>query len=400
MHAVLEYLAVGILLVAVLVAAGQMIEAPARTVETVRAEQLFTVVERIMDKILMTPGYPEDWGASLYNDFEIVDFGLALAGASAPYVIDPDKVMRLANLTPVPNPIPIRAERIAELLGIKGEYGFRLEMKPMITTKVETIGSIDNIASTFRVHVLNWYGIGLPNARVKGTYVVALVKTGAPHGGELKAFEKTCVTDALGFCTLDFKESIQNLKLKGGEDPAPFLILYTDWEGFVSVTGYSPASRESPVIGYVIGNFIFIERLEDITGVFQVKNVTLVVPQYSLIIEPVEVEAWCRAKEDPKELWCHEVAGRVLPSGWDYMIIKVRSIERLSSHIIVTGVWTKGGKDKGVAIVISRIPEIDISYGRTNVQSTNAVTLTRIAQIYNYPYVVRLTLWRRVEGWP
>lgn len=400
MHAVLEYLAIGILLIYIIVAASQMIDAPARTVETVKAEQLFTVAERIMDKILMTPGHPENWGADLCNDSEIEDFGLALAGATAPYIVDPDKVMRLANLTPVPNPMPIKAERIAELLGIKGEYGFRLEMKPMITSRVETVYSVDNVASAFKVQVVNWYGIGLPNARVKGLYVVARVKPGAPQEGELSAFDKTCVTDSLGFCILDFSGSVRNLQRGGGEYLAPFLILHIEWEGFVSVSGYSPALREAPVIGYVIGNAIFIERLDDVTGVFQVKNVTLVVPYYSLLIEPIEVEKWCRAKEDPQDLWCHEIAGRVLPAGYDYLIIKVKSMERLSSHIIVTGVWTKGGKDKGVAIVISRIPEIDITYGPINVESANAVTLTRIAQIYNYPYIVRLTLWRLVEGWP
>ncbi|MEM3964910.1 MAG: hypothetical protein QW584_04215, partial [Thermofilaceae archaeon] len=68
MHVALEYLAIGILLVAVILAAGQMIEAPARTVETVRAEQLLTAAERLMDKILLTPGYPENWGSDLLPD--------------------------------------------------------------------------------------------------------------------------------------------------------------------------------------------------------------------------------------------------------------------------------------------------------------------------------------------
>lgn len=401
MHVILEYLAVGILLVVVILAAGQMVEAPSRTVETVKAEQLFTVAERLMDKILLTPGYPEEWGSDLLLEEDVTDFGLALAGATTPYIVDPDKVMRLANLTLLPNPVPISAEKIAELLGIKGEYGFRLEMKPMIIARVETIGSIDDIASKFRVQVVNWNGVGLPNARVTGLYIVALIKGGAGHFDveDLKKSNLTCTTDALGVCNLDFSNFIQNLRYGQGLSPSTFLILHMDWEGFVSITGYSPAPSGSPVSGYIIGNYIYLERMDNVTGALIVKDeVVQVVPQYALLLDETEVE-WCRAQpNDP--MWCHEVAGRVLPSrrnqGVNYLIGKVIYLERLSSHVIVFGKW----KGNAVAVVICRIPEIDISYGSENVQPANVVTLTRIAQIYNYPYVVRLTLWRRVEGWP
>lgn len=401
MHVALEYLAIGILLVAVILAAGQMIEAPARTVETVRAEQLLTAAERLMDKILLTPGYPENWGSDLLPDENVTDFGLSLAGATAPYIVDPDKVMRLANLTPLPNPVPISAEKIAELLGIKGEYGFRLEMKPMITAKVETIAYAAEIASSFRVQVVNWYGVGLPNARVTGIYVVAFVKGGAGQAEleDLDSSSTTCVTDALGYCVLDYTSFIQGLRFGKGDFLSTFLVLHINWEGFVSVTGYSPAPKEAPVHGYIIGNYIFLERLDNVTGALIVKDeVVQVVPQYALLLEETEVE-WCRAQpNDP--MWCQEVAGRVLPSrrkqGVNYLIGRVIYLERLSSHVIVFGKW----KGQGLAVVVSRIPEIDISYGPGNVQPVNSVSLTRIAQIYNYPYVVRLTLWRWVEGWP
>lgn len=401
MHAILEYLAVGILLVAVLLAIGQTIEVPTRTTELVKAEQLFTVAERLMDKILLTPGYPENWGYDILSEEEITDFGLALAGASAPYVVDPDKVMRLANLLPFPNPAPISAERIAELLGIKGTYGFRLEMKPMITANVETIGYIGDLASVFRIQVVNWYGIGLPNAYVLGTYVVAPatrgVGNGQPDKGEIKKLSKTCITDSLGYCILDFSDDVRDSQ-KG--HLVPFLILHIDWEGFISITGYSPVPEEGSFYGYVIGNIIFIKELEDITGTFHAEDVIQVIPQYAYLIKVSELDVieWCRTKADPEDPWCHKVAGKVLPRGFTYMVIKVRSIERLSSHIIVTG--TTGGREKEAAIVISRMPKVDISYGLENAQPANAVTLTRVAQIYNYPYIVRLTIWRWVEGWP
>ncbi|MEM4811192.1 MAG: hypothetical protein QXS92_04695 [Thermofilum sp.] len=404
MHPVLEYIAIGVLIALVLLAATQMIESPLRTAENVKAEQLFTVAERLMDKILLTPGYPYDWGSNtLITQENLTDFGIALAGAAAPYIVDPDKVMRLANLSILPNPMPVDAEKIAELLGIKGKYGFRLEMKPLITARVNTTGWTGNIASRFEVQVVNFYGVGLPNAKVSGLYVVALLKGGAGQAidlDELKSFSRSCVTDAIGFCTLDYSGDVSSLRVGGGQFPSTFLVLHINWEGFVSVVGYSPDIGGSPVSGYIIGSNVFIERPEDAApGAVIVKDeIVQVVPQYSILLEPTDV-IWCRSMPNDPE-WCHEVAGNVLPSrrrqGVNYLIGKVVYLEMLSSHVIIFGKWRGDWR----AIVISRIPEIDISFGPTSAQPVNAVTLTRIAQIYNYPYVVRLTVWRWSEGLP
>jgi hypothetical protein len=408
MHAVLEYLAVGVLLIAIIAAAGYMLEAPSRTLETVREEQLLTVAERLMDKILLTPGYPPDWGSNIYiTDANLTDFGLALQGG-APYIVDPDKVMRLANLSTLPNPLLVNASRLAELLGVKGQYGFKLVMKPMITAEVETLGWINGMASKFRVRVLNWQGEGLPNANVTGVYVVALVKGGAgqPEVDDLRNFNRSCLTDALGYCELDYTSDVSSVKYGSGQEPATFLILHTKWEGFVAVTGYSPVPGGAPVDGYIIGSYVFMEKDVDvseqpvikgqISGAVIVKDeIVQVVPQYSLLLDPTEVD-WCR--EQPNDpMWCHDVAGRVLPSRQGaYLVGKVVYLERLSSHVIVFAKW----RGSWTAVVISRIPSIDISYGPRNVKPVNAATLTRVTQLYNYPYVVQLTVWRWVEGWP
>ena len=408
MHAALEYLAVGVLLVAVIAAASYMLEAPSRTLESVREEQLLTVAERLMDKILLTPGYPPDWGWNIHvTDADLTDFGLAQQGGS-PYIVDPDKVMRLANLSTLPNPLLVNASRLAELLGVKGQYGFKLVMKPMITAEVETLGWSNGMASKFGARVLNWRGEGLPNANVTGVYVVALVKGGAgqPEVDDLKSFSRSCLTDALGYCAIDYTDDVNSIRYGSGQQPATFLILHTKWEGFVSVTGYSPVPGGAPVEGYIIGSFVFLAKDLDVSeqplvrgrvsGAVIVKDeIVQVVPQYSQLLEPTHVE-WCR--EQPNDpAWCQEVAGRVLPSRQGaYLVGRVVYLERLSSHVIVFAKW----RGDWTAIVISRIPVVDISYGPRSAKPANAATLTRVTQIYNYPYVVQLTVWRWVEGWP
>jgi hypothetical protein len=408
MNTVLEYLAVGVLLVAVILAAGHMLEAPSRTLETVREEQLLTVAERLIDKILLTPGYPPDWGSNVYvTDADLTDFGLALQGG-APYIVDPDKVMRLANLSTLPNPLLLNASRLAELLGIKDQYGFKLVMKPMITAQVAALEWSAGIASKFRVRVVNWQGEGLPNARVSGVYVVALVKGGAgqPEVDSLWNFTRSCVTDVLGYCILDYTSDLSSVKYGRGQQPATFLVLHVNWEGFVAVTGYSPVPGGAPVTGYIIGSYVFLEKDVDATeqplirgkvsGAVIVKDeVVQVVPQYSLLLEPTEVE-WCREQPNDPE-WCQGMAGRVLPSRrGTYLIGRVVYLERLSSHVIVFAKW----RGDWTAIVISRIPVIEISYGARGAAPANSATLTRVTQIYNYPYVVQLTVWRWAEGWP
>lgn len=401
-------------MVGVLLVAAQMIEAPSRTIETVKAEQLFTVVERLMDKILLTPGHPPDWGSNITVRPEALkDFGVALAGATAPYIVDPDKVMRLANLAVLPNPTPITAERVAELLHIKGQYGFRLEMKPMIRVAARVLQWNERgLASRLEVSVTNWQDVGLPNAEVNTLYVIILFKGDGAGQQELELEELvtlrgSCTTDALGRCALDFSGGLSGVNVRGrgspSTRPSTFLVIHVSWEGFVSVAGYSPEGSEPPVEGYIIGDFIFIEKPDEAAkGAIIVKDeVVQVVPQYALLLEPIEVE-WCRGDQskegrskDPE--WCHEVAANVMPSRpGAYLIGRIDYLERLSSHVVVFGKW----RGRWRAAVLSRIPEVNLCLGPQGAQPANSASLIRIATIYNYPYIVRLTVWRWVEGWP
>jgi len=52
-----------------------------------------------------------------------------------------------------------------------------------------------------------------------------------------------------------------------------------------------------------------------------------------------------------------------------------------------------------IAIVVNRVPSIDVSNGRGAVPA-NAVRLTRMCTVYNYPFLAELTVWRWVEGFP
>lgn len=411
MHITLEYVAIGIMLILFLSVSFNVIYSVVAQLEHVREEQLYTAAERIMDKILLTTGAPPDWGSNVFVSTEdISDFGLALQGTRTPYEIDPDKVMRLANLSTLPNPLLINSTLIAELLGIKGEYGFELEMRPLLKHQVTLLETYNlpgegnpSLPAKLNVQLTNWYGMGVPSANVTGIYV--LVQVWGPGGQQSEVeywvWAESNVTNALGTCILDFRDELEEFfsknKQQGGQHWLwAFVILHTNWYGFVSVDGYSmPPEPEAPVEGYIIGDAIFINRtVEGLSGAVITRDEILqAIPEYESLITVTEVE-WCRQQPNDPE-WCKE-AGNVLPSSRDYLIGHVKYIEKLSSHVFILGKW----RGRPLVVVVSRIPEISIVYGSRESTPANAVTLLRLAQLYRYPYLVRLTLWRWSEGWP
>jgi len=415
---VLEYLAVGVLLVAILLAANQMVSAPKATLDTVRQEQLYTVAERVLDKIVLTPGYPPDWGINIeVNASNLQDFGLALAGSREPYRVDPDKVMRLANLSTLPNPLLLNTSRMAQLLGLEG-YGFRLRILPMLRITIQPLGYYVygnyEFASTFKIRVENAQELGVPNAEVTGMYALVRAQPGVGQADvEAKnVISASALTDALGECVLDFTQSLQQYFSDPNNKPDKwffaFLILRAEWKGFVSVAGYATNARgDEPVEGYIIGNYVFLDRSIDVSvpvlrgnkqsGAALVKDELLqAVPEYQELLNFTTV-VWCRdssgnfRNDDPL---CNN-AGKVLPAAKEwYLMGYIKHVEPLASHVFIFAQF----RGKSVAVVINRIPSIDISSGKA--VPANAVRLTRMCTVYNYPFLVELMVWREVEGFP
>ncbi|MEM3944057.1 MAG: hypothetical protein QW700_08135 [Desulfurococcaceae archaeon] len=421
MQVPLEYLAVGLLILTILVAFNHVVGVLNTRLEPIREEQLYTVAERLMDKILLTPGYPEDWGTNItVTPGTLKDFGLALMGSRSPYILDPDKVMRLANLSTLPNPLLINSSMLAELLALKDSYGFHLVMRPALYVEIEPTGwyrAKNNLyyPASFRLNLTNYYGVGVPNGNITVMYVIVRVAPSGASEGQVEAksiFVKSCLTNAVGFCNVDFTRDVSSFFSDPGSGADkfyfPVVIAHASWQGFTSVAGYtSPGDRSPAIKGYIIGNYVFVHRdveLFDVkkgskkSGAAHVKDELLqAVPMYGDLLNFTTVQ-WCRDSQGnfrSNDPLCN-AAGRVLPSApqW-YLIGYIEYVEPLSSHVFIFAKW----RGNPVAIIIDRIPRIDISYGG-GAKPANSVTLRRLAVLYNYPYVVELTIWRRVEGWP
>ncbi|MEZ0345638.1 MAG: hypothetical protein ABWK01_03730 [Infirmifilum sp.] len=424
MHAQLEYIAVGLLVLTIIISFNQVIGTLTQRLEPVREEQLYTVAERVMDKIVLTPGYPEDWGTNiLVTPDTLKDFGLALSGSRTPYILDPDKVMRLANLTTLPNPLLLNSSRLADILALSRDYGFRLVMRPALNIGIEVAQWYQAknklyYPATLKVNLTNYYGMGVPNANITVMYAIVRVSPGNEKQGQVEErtiFVRGGLTNAVGVCYIDFTSDLQSYFSSPGSTSDkwyfPIIIAHANWQGYTSVAGYAPTGDKSPSVeAYIIGNYLFVNRTVEVveiirgqgnanSGAVHVKDDLLqAVPIYGDLLNFTSVQ-WCRdssgnfRNDNPL---CN-VAGSVLPSArqW-YLIGYISYVEPLSSYVFVFAKW----RGNPVAIVVNRIPVIDISFGGGNARPANSVTLRRLATLYTYPYVVELTIWRKVEGYP
>jgi len=402
MHAVLEYIGVTIIIVIILFSTMYAINTSTTRLSHIKEEQLYTVAERLMDKIILTTGYPYDWGYnfSLYNG-SLTDFGLAEYGSRTPYELDPEKILRLVNLTQLPNPIYISGEEIAELLGIREKYFFVLEMKPLINIysrvlTYKTLGhgkgqGTSSIQEKIEVTLTNYYDVNIAGANVTGIYILIWTMGSQYFNYYSPTLVKSNITWFDGKCVLNFNdlldEALEKIKKKNYNKLFGMVLLHVNWHGFVSV-GYSiPYSIEDLINGYVIGNYLIVDR--DITiiprGAIHIGDEVLqAVPEYKNLLKVIAVEII--NKSNP--------AYRVINRGSKkYRIYELEYVEKLSSHIILVGRY----RGRTVLLPIDRIPRLYIRYGSYG-EPVNAVNIVRIAYFFNYPYIVRLTLWRKEEG--
>jgi len=163
-------------------------------------QQLQNIALSAMKTILFDEGYPTNWGsmhgANMFNQSDVKRFGLADAKDPSLYVLDPNKVQRLAN-NPLGN---ITYDRVRELLGLSG-YGFSIIFRPLFNVDHYVAppaysGDQKTATITFNVNVSRYDGQPVPNAIVSA-YMVYVADTSPPitHTAQYRT-----MTDSLGRC--------------------------------------------------------------------------------------------------------------------------------------------------------------------------------------------------------
>jgi hypothetical protein len=160
-------------------------------------QQLQNIALSAMKTILFDEGYPTNWGSmhgtNMFNETDVKRFGLAAQSDPSLYVLDPNKVYRLAY-NPMGN---ISFQRAQELLGLQG-YGFSLVFRPLfnVSRNVNIETPNDSTATvTFSANVSRFDGQPVPNAIVRATIIYAADTSTGFLTGTSEIFT---TTDSLG----------------------------------------------------------------------------------------------------------------------------------------------------------------------------------------------------------
>jgi len=184
-------------------------------------ESGYTVAEEILDMILLSPGYPPDWGRNL-SEYP-VSFGLAEYNAIRAYVLDPYKVARLLeDSTGYILPPEARA-----LMGLRSSFHFSLRIRPIFNITVEDKGG-----GIFLFTVLNSKGYLAPNVNVTAYYVPTSIVPGTEYP------KRSNITSIDGKCSLDFSGVTgQVLVVQAEEMEARVIVNYPSEYNFVIESG-------------------------------------------------------------------------------------------------------------------------------------------------------------------
>ncbi len=177
-------------------------------------QQLQNVALSAMKTILFDEGYPRNWGSmhgvNMFNENDVIRFGLADSKDPSLYVLDVNKVQRLAN-NPMGN---ISYQKVKQLLGLSG-YDFNIIMRPLFRVdRSVTIQRSDNEQTAtiiWKANVSRNDGQPVPKAVVYPTIIYAVDSS---IGFETRTVQTRTETDSLGRCSGSQVVSVSDGKIK------------------------------------------------------------------------------------------------------------------------------------------------------------------------------------------
>jgi len=230
-----EYILAGIVLLLILsVSEMNIFAVMTHQLTQMEQETEYPAAERILDTILLSPGYPPNWGN---QSADPISLGLAVQNALRAYVLDISKVIRLKEDSP--NYIsPGRARR---LMGLSEDYHFNLTIIPIFTIDIVNASSMGQ--AKYVITIKDYRGFLVPNVNVTGFYV-----SNSLTGEEIYP-SKSAITGTDGSCELIFNPSLPNRSLVVCANQLEVKAIQTDPPGLkVRVEGGCVMRSDFPVI--------------------------------------------------------------------------------------------------------------------------------------------------------
>ncbi|MEM1547382.1 MAG: hypothetical protein QXP91_13110 [Candidatus Methanomethylicia archaeon] len=432
MHITLDYLVAGLVIIIILTfSANSIFSLTSTTLQHVEEEQLNPLAERLLDKILLTPGEPLDWGnltitydnkgnRFIISEREITDFGLGyvemqnnLGSVIDPYVLDPDKVARMANKDFQPS-----SSRILQILGltwdgIHPKYGFRLRIVPALNITITPTGTIlrngYNVPSKFDISVKSYDGYPAVNARVKAIYlVVQMEQARDSNQNQMEQARDSnqnqtevllniskpieVLTDWKGECNnIDFTNFLSNLQdgnqgMKKVE--AYILLAYASYYGIRSFNQYYQYNYGNVLEASIMGSYLVIkfpENSEDPEGARHPEKL-LQIGEY--VVAKTDI--------DPKR-------GELVINKGHYKlkVLKIGGIDPWLNLNLLYIFWAplqEPVKPAKYCLVVVDYPSlVDYSTSTYPGEGLKIFTTHRYCRIGSLTYVAELSVWRMAE---
>lgn len=243
-----EYIFASAIMVAILIVVVLLTSiTPQLYMSTSNVEQLKMVAQKVMARLLLSPGEPEDWGGDVsLSSSNLTSLGLAVSTVFTreAYVLDPDKVQRLSER--LPGQLYIPPSKALELLGLGLDYGVKIELVPALNACAALSGSMIEVTATSE------QGLPLANANVEATAFYV-------NDGRVMSSIGYGSTDFTGKCTINVSFS-----------PPALVIVLVDYHGVQAINVAAVGDVES---GLLIGRFL-LTRVNGITEVYQVSVIT------------------------------------------------------------------------------------------------------------------------------
>ncbi|MEM2447166.1 MAG: hypothetical protein QW734_10990 [Candidatus Bathyarchaeia archaeon] len=397
---------------------------------TIKEHQLEEVAQSIMDKILLSPGIPENWGdikiVNSENDLKV--FGLQKVNGSL-YELDVDKILRINSVNistsvtrwyksgknwnsvivkinrtvTLPETIRISPDKIAELLGLGKDYGFSIRITPALNISVYYNSYYDfsnghgegqgwlKAPNPIIVTVKTPEGRPALGANVTGLFMMmSIVKEKGEEEYNISYTYLTSITDWEGKAILDFKNFLDdiNTKLKNKvlKNSGYSIVVYADYYGIRAVNSSLLETDLDEVLnGMVVDNYLILEHgLEKHAAAHLGESAGLANPPYYIYLSYFE------------NVTEHGESGWIINHG-NYRI-RVYELANVVdddvSLILVSAKYT--GKYR----LFSFFREPSNVICQKGVASGNIKTsvLRRMVRVGSFHYIVEVRVWRWGEG--
>jgi hypothetical protein len=359
--------------------------------------QLLPVAGRLFDKILLTKGYPEDWGSNIYiNSSNLGDFGLSSQYGEM-YRLDVNKLMRLVtDVNNMTNPLYMPPTTMGNLTGIYGNsswsYGFRLLVKSALIINITNGPPLnppqENEPKNFTIDVTTYSGKYAPNVEVSGLYLMVCVDTigQGQNATEVFMYNYTIaksITNWQGRAELNFtvpKPPKQNM------NPAYCLI--------VTVNYYGLQSQQIDVINPIQtinlltqGQYLIVDFNETFgvpKSANQIVNLTVIelTSNLQLLLNPADNET-------------NGMAGQIINKGSkNYQVYHLEN--QLTDEVIFMGLYVKTRGNYSLVFASRPMIPIAIDYRSHSFAyaGINSDTFSRMVKIGRNSYIAELTVWR------